>query len=395
VTLTLLPSSTLPGLPVGFLLTIANPSPQPQTLSDFIRLKVSTPTGTFSAGGLRRETTLHLPGDQLEKCSFMSCLTIPGNGERQLYVRFGPMLVQNEFFADRRLSSPGRYDLRATLSLMTSPGGPLTDVDSDTQTLTIQQPTGADLAVWTFLQQSSGNAWSEEDWIHRGDTVASEIRSTYPTSQYAPWVAAIGPPTTTLDTKLARLDAGLSGNPAAALRDELLLEKGGILEGLSRSALTGERDADKALSLAEQARAVFTELRNVALTAYMRAQANDALAHLVTRPNAFATIRSLADHDPPAPAAVVPRVECVQPGPGQSFTARFGYTNPNRVLKVLQIGADNQVTPAPRETGQPRVFAAGNHSNVFVASSPGGNLTWHLDGNKATATAAFPQRCSP
>jgi hypothetical protein len=88
-------------------------------------------------------------------------------------------------------------------------------------------------------------------------------------------------------------------------------------------------------------------------------------------------------------------VDCVTKGAGQSFSARFGYSNPNRVTKVLQIGSDNQVTPAPHEQGQPRNFKPGDHANVFVASSSGGNLKWHLDGNTATATADLQKPCTP
>lgn len=396
VALTLLPTSTLPGLPVGFLLTITSSSAQPQIVFNSAQLKVTTATSTFNAVGLQQKTTLTLPSDQLDKCGITECLTIPPNSARQVYIRFGPLLVENEFFADRRLSQPGRYDLQVTLFFGRSLTGPFGNIESDTQTLLIQQPSGSDTAVWNLLQQTSNKeSWSEEDWIYLGGTVALQIRGSYPDSSYAVWVAGIGTmPDTTPSAKLAQLDAALRQSLPPALRDELLLEKGGILAGLSHNALFAERDADTAVSLADQAREVLAELRNTAATAYTRGQANDVLSHLMTRTTALATIRSLADRDAPAPQPLMPRVECVQRGAGQSFSARFGYSNPNKTLKVLQIGADNQVTPAPRGTGQPRVFTPGDHPNVFIASSPGGNLIWHLDGNKATATADFPTQCT-
>jgi hypothetical protein len=110
--LTLLPATTLPGLPVGFLLTISNPSAQPKVIADVARLNVTTAGGTVHAHGLRGEGTVHLPSDQLETCNITHCLSIPPNGQRQLYISFGPLLVENEFFVDRRLSGPGRYDLQ-------------------------------------------------------------------------------------------------------------------------------------------------------------------------------------------------------------------------------------------------------------------------------------------
>jgi hypothetical protein len=305
------------------------------------------------------------------------------------------LLIENEFFADRRLSFPGRYDLQVTLLVLNLPGPEMTEISTDTQTLTIQQPTGSDLAVWNYLQQTSGGkGWSQENWLYSGEGIANQIRAEYPSSGYVAWVGTIGP-VSSLATELARLDGPLAANPPSALRDELLLAKGGVLQGWSDHAVLSERDADKAVSLADQARVVFNQLVDVALTDYTRSLATNAISHLLTRAGALDDLRHFAENDPPAPAAIVPRVECVTRGSGQSFSARFGYSNPNRVIKVLQIGSDNQVTPAPRDQGQPRMFKPGDRANVFVATSPGGNLKWHLDGNTATATADFPTTCTP
>jgi hypothetical protein len=126
----------------------------------------------------------------------------------------------------------------------------------------------------------------------------------------------------------------------------------------------------------------------------MRQRAADALPHIYTRRTADETLRQLAANDPPAPLKITPRVECVTHGPGQSFTARLGYANPNPTIKVLPLGNLNQVTPAPRDQGQPRVFKPGDHKNVFTATSPGGTLIWHLDGGTASASADFSVQCS-
>lgn len=394
VSLTLLPASNLPGLPVGFLLTIANPSPKPATIMDYASLKVTTAAETFDAVDVARSKSINLPPTQMETCYSAHCLTVPANGQRQLYLGFGPLLIENYFFADRRLSFPGRYDLQVTLLVLNLAGSEMTEIHTDTQTLIIQQPTGSDLAVWNFLQQTSGGkGWSQENWIYSGEGVAKHIRTIYPSSNYVPWVGAIGP-ASPLANELAELDGALAANPPAALRDELLLAKGGVLQGWSDHVVFNERDADKAANLADQARTVFSQLLADVLTDYTRSLATKAVSHLLTRAGALDDVRMFAANDPPAPAFVVPRVECVTKGPGQSFTASFGYSNPNRVVKVLQIGPDNQVTPAPREQGQPRVFKPGDHANVFVAASPGGNLKWHLDGSTATANADFPTTCS-
>jgi len=394
VSLKLLPATTLPGLPVGFLLTITNPYSHPAVIVDGVRLKVTNPAGTFEALNPGNKTTASLPADQMEKCNGMHCVTVPANGQRQLYIRFGPWLVENEFFSDRRLSSPGRYDLEVTLSVEDDSG--FREVHSDTQTLTVQQPAGADLAVWNVLQQASGGrGWTPSDWLESSDTVIRQIRDSYASSTYAAWLGAVSPVGDSAAVKLQRIDAALAANPPAAVRDELLLAKGGLLQASSNSAAFSERDVDKAVTLADQARTVFVSLRDTGQTAYVITLANDSLSHLLTRATATDQVRSLSEHDAPAPAHIVPRVDCVTKGAGQSFSAHFGYSNPNRVTKVLQIGSDNQVTPAPHEQGQPRNFKPGDHANVFVASSSGGNLTWHLDGTTATATADLQKPCTP
>jgi hypothetical protein len=394
VSLRLLPAMTLPGLPVGFLITIDNPYPHPAVIVDGVRLKVTNAAGTFDAVRVGNKTTATLPADQMEKCNSMHCLTVPPNGQRQLYIRFGPWLVENEFFADRRLSIPGIYGLEVTLSVEGDSG--FTEVRSDTQTLVIQQPAGVDLAVWNFLQQTSGGkGWIPSDWLESDDSVLRNVRVMYPSSTYAAWLGTVSPTSDSITVKLQQIDAALAANPPATVRDELLLAKGGLLQASSNSAAFSERDVDKAVTLADQARIVFASLRDTGQTAYVVKLATAALSHLLTRATATDEVRSLSEHDAPAPAHIVPRVDCVTKGAGQSFSARFGYSNPNRVTKVIQIGSDNQVTPAPHEQGQPRNFKPGDHASVFVASSSGGNLKWHLDGGTATATADLPRPCTP
>jgi len=126
----------------------------------------------------------------------------------------------------------------------------------------------------------------------------------------------------------------------------------------------------------------------------LRDRATQTIARLYTSKTGAATLHQLGESDPPAPAALIPRVECVSPATGNAFIVHFGYTNPNKALKVVELSDRNEVTPAPRDQGQPRVFKPGDQSNVFTASSPGGELKWHLDGSQATATADFPVQCA-
>jgi hypothetical protein len=198
---------------------------------------------------------------------------------------------------------------------------------------------------------------------------------------------------TTPESTLARLDVALASGPPPSLRDDLLLVKGTLAAQSGGHALEIDRDIDKALAFADIARSALSLLQDVAISDVMRARAADALTHLYSRRTAEETLRQLSATDPPAPLKLIPRVECVTPGQGNTFTARFGYSNPNQVIKVVPLGAENQITPAPRGDVQPSVFRPGDHANVFEATSPGGILKWHLYKNVATATADFEVRC--
>src|SRR5438034_8999935 len=64
--LTLEPATTLPSLPVAFMVTIANPADQPVTIWDVMTLKVTTANGTFAAKGLNGRTNVNLPQDVVD-----------------------------------------------------------------------------------------------------------------------------------------------------------------------------------------------------------------------------------------------------------------------------------------------------------------------------------------
>ena len=386
-TLALMPPTTLPGIPVSFLITVTNPSEQDLTIGCAANLTVTTSSGTFQAQDATGRTAI---GFERPECRNGYRFTIPAQGQRQICFDVDRSLTGNPFGLDPRLSFPGSYGVTMTLYAAADFNQPFS---TNTATLTVRQPAGVDASVWAhMLSVTHGRGWGAAAWVTAGDALATWVRSNDPTSSYAMWLAGRGGVTSYEET-LARYDQALTANPPEAFRDDLLWAKGNLLDSWSNDALRADRDADKALSLADSARATLRLLRDVAVTDLLRQEAADRLPHLVTREGALAELRMLAEGDPPAPAHLAPRVECVTKGAGQTFRATFGYSNPNRAIKVLQIGADNQVTPAPREQGQPRVFKPGNHASVFTAASPGGELIWHLDGATAVATADFPVPC--
>ena len=81
---------------------------------------------------------------------------------------------------------------------------------------------------------------------------------------------------------------------------------------------------------------------------------------------------------------LTPFVECVEPGPAGGFLAHFGYDNPNREITVK---FENVFDPLSADGLQPKVFESGRVEDAFQVPSSGEDLTWHLTGNRATATA--------
>ena len=394
--LSLLPATTLPGLPVAFLILVSNSSDVPQTVVDGMALRVIPASGeSFNATGVAGRTQLSLPHDAVADCGSVHCITVPAGGQKQIYVNYELTLADNEFFADKRLARPGSYSLQIVLYAVGTGDAPNSEVLTNPAHLTIEEPSGIDADAWQYLRTMAASGdMTIHDWVNAGPEVASALRSRFPHSRYIPWVAAYGP-AASREEIVSRIDEALATSPVSSLRDNLLWLKGGYLAQCSSDALYGDRDLDKAASFATRARTVYSTLEKVAATDSMRAHALEGLAQLYTASTAKGTLEMLAANDPPAPQKIVPRVECVSPGTGNTFSARFGYSNPNRVLKVLQISNLNEVTPAPRDQGQPRLFKPGDHPNAFTAVSPGGNLIWHVDNNTAVATGDFAIRCSP
>ncbi|UTW63691.1 DUF11 domain-containing protein [bacterium SCSIO 12741] len=88
---------------------------------------------------------------------------------------------------------------------------------------------------------------------------------------------------------------------------------------------------------------------------------------------------------------ISPVLECVYPDTNGSYTAVFGYNNPNNTVVNLAIGGQNEFVPAPQNQGQPTAFQPGRQWDVFEVNFNGSNLVWKLDGKTATASSSSPQ----
>jgi hypothetical protein len=96
------------------------------------------------------------------------------------------------------------------------------------------------------------------------------------------------------------------------------------------------------------------------------------------------------------PLPVTPFLECVRVSPDlpNYLQATWGYNNPNNFPVLLIISEKNYFSPPPASRGQPIVFNPGMHRNAVTAVFPANNtLSWNLDGQIATASAAPELRC--
>jgi hypothetical protein len=82
---------------------------------------------------------------------------------------------------------------------------------------------------------------------------------------------------------------------------------------------------------------------------------------------------------------LTPLVKCVEPRANGGFLAHFGYDNPND--KPITDPAANIIVPLSANGQQPTVFEPGRVEDAFQVESGGGDLTWRLTGNQATASA--------
>ncbi len=93
----------------------------------------------------------------------------------------------------------------------------------------------------------------------------------------------------------------------------------------------------------------------------------------------------------PGISEVIPLLECITENEDHSYTAYWGYQNPNDQTVEIPIGSANYFSPEPKDRGQPTSFLPGrspeypsaSFSNIFNGDS----LFWHLNGKEATASS--------
>jgi hypothetical protein len=95
-----------------------------------------------------------------------------------------------------------------------------------------------------------------------------------------------------------------------------------------------------------------------------------------------------------AASPVTPTVSCYWSNPDGSLTFSIGYINSGATTVTYPVGALNYVTPAPQDRGQPTVFLAGTHNNVWAptvtAADMSNNPNWFVNGVAVSYSGNIP-----
>lgn len=84
---------------------------------------------------------------------------------------------------------------------------------------------------------------------------------------------------------------------------------------------------------------------------------------------------------------ISPVLECVYENGDGTYSAVFGYYNPNASTVTIPISNQNEFVPSPQDRGQTKSFLPGRKWAVYEVNFSGSNLVWKLNGKTATASA--------
>ncbi len=370
VTLALTPSETLPGVPVNVSLTVSNLTDKDIAVSNRVAF------GVKSADGGSRRLVMDLPmqywNDEVE---WSGKYIVPAGGKIDLF-----MPVTEEFdsplFAEGQLNDPGQYDLVATVKGTSGATG-----DSNPAHLRIVSPTGEDLVIWKMFDEVSGT------WVRLSCT--STIRK-HPASSYYQLVSPFCVSFSTLDQYAHDV---LQGFPtlAGAYLDAARFAVGHRYLHDAQTAY-GQNKVALAGSISDAGRPIAQDLVDHPGSTFgpvIGAWLKKALGSETDWRTWYVRSHTATTTEP-----VTPTVTCVTDHGGGTFSAEFGFSNPNNYDIEVPIGTDNQVSPGPDEQGQPIEFAPGLKESAFTLTGLTATTKWTLQGRTVKASLAQSPKCS-
>jgi len=382
VTLTAQPDSILPGVPVTLLLHVTNTGDSPATLRNYVRLAATGPAGqTWFATRPAHDNADKLPFAETDDSS----LVLAPGASRDIWIPINHFLDGPPIFNDPRATVPGRLLIQAYVPV---DGTETTAVVP----LTVKQPVGSDAAVWSLMTTTASGPWTASSWSSYGARLALTVLSQYPASGYAPYFALFGPGPKSID-RVPFFEQGLAV-ATGPIADELRVCIASAHEAAMEDALYNQGNADKAIAESDAARQAIADVLRSPYAPF-RASAVEVAKELKTAAEIRELITYFASTAQPAPLRLLPLVECIEPSVSDptAFIARFGYVNPNRRAKDIDVGTNNRVTPGMPDHGQPRHFAPGENHDVFGVAAKG-RARWDLDGKAVDAVQDSAKRCA-
>jgi hypothetical protein len=355
-----IPAHSLPAIPVVFAVTVTNSGVTAQDFYPNARLTATRADGTSF-------DVLWDGRDDREDVDLAHEMVIAAGASVKIYVPVDPMLLGNSAFLDSRICAPGTYDLQLRFA-----GGSL---KTNVARLTVDTPTGADLAFWNaLLDTTDDNLWNAGRWL---DGPAATLVEQYPSSAYYNLLAfhrvhqeGVEPIVSSLKGALA---AGVSGPIGDEFRLQVAFSLGSLAEDAARHG-----DFSSVASRLADANAILQPTLDHPSSDYALDKANLQKRQLQSRAT---IITNLQQHAPyVAPKALKVELKCRE----RDGRIRLNVQNVNTRPTFLERGTANNFGPAPQDRGQPLLFAPGK-STFSVSVLPGEtSLTWTLDGTATT-----------
>lgn len=373
------PDAQLPGLAPVLRVWVTNHGSTPAEVPTRVALRVVPPAGEpfFAYAQLRDDVrTLELVSKKP---------LIVGAGETQDLSFWSR---DDWFGADGRFRAIGVFRLQLVADDRLDPAAPailgasgtIEPLLSNETVLTMVEPTGVDLAVWTAMK--------EDDEICSA-AITQLIWQQYPGSRYAAYCVRDRNDADELK-QIAGYEASLAMNPPAYWADAYRLN---IADAwISRGSQLVEESVDAAVDAYDRARSILEPLSRKALAPTHRREAARYLESRVRdRKQVVALHNSL--HGEAGDDAILFGVTCSETLPGGARKVWFGYNNPASEPIDLPVGKDNKFTPAPFDRNQPTRLMPGHFVFAFPVITKEPVLTWHLQGKTGQFKAGETREC--
>ena len=275
-------TEVLPGVPFEMWIEIRNPSETDVTVGLFPRLLVRPQGGeSFEISPRTDDYPVLLKGAPRDGEPIIEYLTLAPGDSKTLTLPVRDSLRGAQFFADYRLSPPGRYALAVRLDPFPSDVGtqrvPVThrgSVTTNWATVDRVEPTGSDAKVWQRMQEVAGGRWTVPmrtitetpgrveamtlDEAMKRWALFEEIVTSYPDSAYVPY--AVVAQSGRGENYLKRVVETINRFPTSPVIDLLQLKAWGLTA--STCGLTGDQAAicDRARAELQQSKRPTTQM---------------------------------------------------------------------------------------------------------------------------------------